>query len=312
VAIERARRIVSTVNASAKLIDRTVPATVGLRAEIPESHPSAAILGTERHGTGTIFDPSGLVLTVNYIVLGADSIDVTLVTGETVKARSVAQDFASGLAVLALEHGGPLPTVTLCSSQKLCVGQEVFVIASIGAEKRRGNNGCITSLDPFDAYWEYRLERAIHTTAVNPGVGGAPLFDALGRVVGIISLDLGQIGRFTLAVPCEHFLDNREELLRFGKRTSVSLRAWVGFYCYASNDAVVVAGVFPGAPAENAGLKAGDVVVSVNGRSVGSRAELYTSLWRHTAGDQLTFEVFRERQLMSIPVESGSIEEFFA
>jgi len=300
------------VNASVRLIDRVVPATVGLRAQIPDAHPSSAILGTERHGTGTFFDAGGLILTVNYVALGAESVEATLVTGEALDARVVAQDFASGLAVLAVDRDEPVPAVPLGSSQSAILGQEVFVIASVGGEKRRGNNGCITSLEAFDAYWEYRLDRAILTTAVNPGVGGAPLFDALGRVTGVVSLDLGQIGRFSLAVPSECFLDHREELLRYGRRVSQPSRAWVGFYCYTLKQHVVIAGVFPGAPAEAAGLQAGDVLVTVNGNNVSTRAELYTSLWRHTPGDELTFEVFREHKLMRVSVASGSIEEFFA
>jgi S1-C subfamily serine protease len=300
------------VNASVKLIDRVVPATVGLQSRVPETHPSASILGTERHGTGTIFDSSGLVLTVNYVVLGAEAIEATMVTGEALKARPVAQDFASGLAILALDHDEALPSVSLTSSAPATIGQEVFIIASVGGDKRRGNNGCITSLEPFDAYWEYHLERAIVTTAVNPGVGGAPLFDSLGRVLGVVSLDLGQIGHFTLAVPCEYFLDHGEELLRHGRRTSGATRAWVGFYCYTLNDRVVIAGVFPGGPAEAAGLQAGDVLVAVNGQSVHTRAELYSSLWRHSPGDQLTFEIFRERQVLRVSVQTGDVEEFFA
>jgi S1-C subfamily serine protease len=300
------------VNASVKLIDRVVAATVGLRARVPESHPSAAILGTERHGTGTLFDSSGLVITVNYIVLGADVVQATLVTGEAIEARVVAQDYTSGLAVLALDHGAPLPSVPLGSSAAVGVGQEVFIIASVGGEKRRGNNGWVTSLEAFDAYWEYRLERALLTSAVNPGVGGAPLFDLLGRVIGIVSLDLGQIGRFTLAVPSECFLDHQEELLRHGRRVSAASRAWVGFYCYTLHDHVVIAGVFPGGPAESAGLRPGDVLVAVNGSNVASRAELYASLWRHSPGDELTLEIFRERKLMRVSVETACIEDFFA
>lgn len=300
------------MNASVKLIDRVVPATVGLRAEVAESHPSAALLGTERHGTGTVFDASGLILTVNYVVLGAVSVQATLVTGESVGVTVVAQDFASGLAVLAVDRDEPLAAVPLQPSTGVTVGQEVFVIASVGGENRRGNNGCVTAIGPFDAYWEYRLERAILTTAVNPGVGGAPLFDALGRVIGVVSLDLGQIGRFTLAVPSECFLDHRDELLRHGRRVSIPVRAWVGFYCYSMSDHLVIAGVFPGGPAERAGLRGGDILVALNGEAVQSRAELYQRLWRHAPGDRLTFEVFRDSSVMQLSVESGDIERFFA
>lgn len=300
------------MNASVKLIDRVVPATVGLRAQIAESHPSAAILGTERHGTGTVIHSSGLLITVNYVVLGADSVQATMVTGEVHEARVVAQDYASGLAVLAFDHGEPFASVPLVSSASVVPGQEVFVIASAGDDKRRGNNGCVTAIEPFDAYWEYRLDRALYTTVVNPGVGGAPLLDAMGRVIGIVSLDLGQIGRFTLAVPSECFLDHQEELLRHGRRVSAPSRAWVGFYCYMLREQVVIAGVFPGGPAEGAGLRPGDLLVAVNGHAVSNRNELYTALWRHSPGDEVTFEIHRDKQVMRVSVETGNIEQFFA
>jgi S1-C subfamily serine protease len=300
------------LNASVKLIDRAVPATVGLRAEVAESHPSAALLGSERHGTGTVFHSSGLILTVNYVVLGARSVQATLVTGEVFDAGVVALDFATGLAVLALDRGEPSSSVPLHSSADARVGQEVFVIASVGGENRRGNNGCITSIGPYDAYWEYRLERAILTTAVNPGVGGAPLFDSMARVIGVVSLDLGQVGRFTLAVPSECFLDHQEELLRHGRRVSAPLRAWVGFYCYTMSEHLVIAGVFPGGPAERAGLRPGDILVAVNGEGMQSRTELYERLWRHPPGALLTFEVFRDQSVLRLSVETGDIEQFFA
>lgn len=300
------------MNASVKLIDRVAPATVGVQAQVPETHPSAGILGTERHGTATVFNPSGLLMTVNYVVLGAEEIECTMITGEVHAARVVAQDYASGLAILALEDDGPFPAVQLHSSAGVVAGQEVFVIASGGGDQRRGNSGCVTAIDAFDAYWEYRLERALLTTVVNPGVGGAPLFDTLGRVIGVVSLDLGQIGRFTLAVPSECFLDHQEELLRHGRRVSAPSRAWVGFYCYALREHVVIAGVFPGGPGERAGLRSGDVLVAVNGSVINNRAELYSMLWHYSPGDELTFEVYRDKQVVRISIQTGNIEQFFA
>ncbi len=59
------------MNASVRLLEETLPATVHLRVEVPDTHPSAAVLGTERAGTGSLVDPSGVIVTVNYIVLGA-------------------------------------------------------------------------------------------------------------------------------------------------------------------------------------------------------------------------------------------------
>jgi S1-C subfamily serine protease len=299
------------MNASVKLIELVLPATVALRAEVPEAHPSAQILGTERLGTGVVIDAAGLILTVNYVVLGARSVEVTLLDDTTVEGKVAAQDFATGVAVVDIGRAA-LSALQLRPSSELRVGQEVFIVAAVGDNKRRANDGAITSLGAFDAYWEYCLDKAITTTAMNPGLGGAPLLDMLGRVAGIVSLDLSEVGRFTLAIPVDHYLDHRDELLRHGRRVSRPARAWIGFYCYTFREHVVIAGVLPGAPGDQAGLKAGDVVLAVDGQRIGGRHELYTYLWVHPPGETITFRVFRNNEVKQVGVPSGNAEEFFA
>jgi len=299
------------MNASVKLIELVVPATVTVSAEVPETHPSAAILGTERLGTGVVIDAAGLLLTVNYVVMGASALGITLLDDTRVDGRVVAQDFASGLAVIEIAANGLSP-LSLCPSTETRVGQDIFIVAAAGENKRRANNGVITSIAPFDAYWEYSLDRAITATAMNPGLGGAPLLDNRGRVLGIASLDLNEIGRFTLAIPIDDFLTHRDELLRHGRRVSRPARAWIGLYCYTFRDHVVIAGVLPGTPAEQAGLKAGDIVLTVDGQSIASRHELYAFLWTHRPNDVLEFRVFRNNEVKRLPIPSRDVEEFFA
>jgi serine protease Do len=298
------------MNASVRLIELVAPATVAVSVEVPETHPSAQILGTERLGTAVVVDRAGLLLTVNYVVIGASAIEITLLNGTRVDGRVVAQDFASGLAVIEVAAPGLSP-LSLCPSSELRVGQDIFIVAAAGENTRRANNGAVSSIGPFDAYWEYSLDRAIVTTAMNPGPGGAPLLDSRGRVVGIASLDLNEIGRFTLAVPVDEFLMHRDELLRHGRRTSRPARAWVGLYCYTFRDHVVIAGVLPRTPAEQAGLTAGDVVLTVDGQAVANRRELYSALWTHRPGDVLEFRVFRNNAVKHLAVPSRDAEEFF-
>jgi len=299
------------MNASVKLIELVLPATVAIKAEVPEEHPSARILGTDRLGSGVVIDRSGLILTVNYVVLGARSVEVSLLDETSVAGKIVAQDFATGIAVIEVAAGS-LSALSLRRSGELQVGQEIFIVGAATENKRRANSGAITSLAPFDAYWEYRLERAITTTAMNPGLGGAPLLDMLGRIIGIVSLDLSEVGRFTLAIPVDHYIEHRDELLRHGRRVTRPARAWVGFYCYTFREHVVIAGVLPGAPADQAGLKAGDVVLAVDGQSVTGRHQLYSYLWSHRPGELITFRVFRNNQVKQLAVPSGNAEEFFA
>src|SRR2546428_8888562 len=81
-------------------------AVVNLHALVPKAHPSSRILGSERMGSGVVVDPSGLVLTVNYVVMGAHTVDVGFLKGRRVKAEGVAQDFQGGLPLVRVKRHG--------------------------------------------------------------------------------------------------------------------------------------------------------------------------------------------------------------
>jgi S1-C subfamily serine protease len=298
------------MNASVHLLEQTLPATVHLQVTVPETHPSAAVLGTERSGSGALIDRGGLIVTVNYVVLGGHDVHVTLFDGRELTGEVVAQDFASGIALVQVP-GEEFPSLPIAGEPGPAVGDDVFIVASVGDAGRRASSGGVTSLDGFDANWEYTLEHALFSTAMNPGLGGGPLLDCHGRVAGVVSLNLNEIGRFSLAIPIEHYREHRDELLRFGRRTSRPSRAWLGLYCYTLRGHVVIAGLLPGGPAEAAGLAQGDVVIAVDGCKVQSRREFYECLWAHRAGEAVTMQVFRDDAARTLEVASGDVEEFF-
>ena len=299
------------MNATVQLLHSVLPASVGLRVKINSAHPSAHILGTERMGSGTIVDPTGIILTVNYVALGAETIEVTLLDETRLVGQVIAQDFYTGLAAIKIP-GSDYRAVRLGSSEGLAAGTEIFILAAAGGSQRRVNNGAIMSLDRFDAFWEYSLERGIVTTARNPGLGGGGLFTNAGAMVGVVSLDLNEVGRFTLGVPVEHWTAHTQELLDFGRRTTRPPRAWVGVYCYMMSEHVIIAGVLPGTPSERGGLRPGDVVVAVDDQPVTERHDLYARLWQHRPGDVIRFQVFRDDAVREVLVESADAEAFFA
>src|SRR5436309_8242795 len=124
------------MDASVELVKQCLSSVVYIHAEVPAAHPSTRILGDERMGTGTVIDPSGLILTVNYVVMGAETIQVSFAKGRTQRAEIVAQDFELGLALLTVKRTG-LGWVPVGSSERPEVRQAVFAPGSPGPRERR-------------------------------------------------------------------------------------------------------------------------------------------------------------------------------
>lgn len=299
------------MNASPSLLHTVERATVRVQAEVPPNHPSSAVLGNERVASGVALRPDHLILTVQYAVLGATACSVTYADGSLVAGRVVAQDFASGIALIEPELRPP-HCLTGMPSRELQLGADIFAVAVSADGERRVSDGIVTGLDPYDANWEMALERAISTTARNPGLGGAPLADASGRVVGLTFLDLGEVGQAVLAIPTDAYNEHGDELLRHGRRVSRPPRAWIGIFCYAFREHVIVAGVLPGSPAAQAGLRGGDLVVAVDAVQIAGRRELYDLLWAESPGTTFDFRIFRDGEIVPVEVGSTDVDAFFA
>src|SRR5258705_1887398 len=123
------------MDASVELVKRLLASVVHIHTEVPSAHPSTRMLGDERMGTGIIIDPSGLILTVNYVVMGGETIHVSFVKGRTQRAEIVAQDFELGLALVKVKRTG-LPAVPVASSADLDRGEPVFDLAATVPRQR--------------------------------------------------------------------------------------------------------------------------------------------------------------------------------
>jgi S1-C subfamily serine protease len=280
-----------------------------LRAEVPAEHPSASILGEERMGASVAVTPEHL-LTANYLVLGASRVEVVGLDGRTRPVARISLDHDSGLALLAVEGAGFEPA-RLSGEEELQPGDPVFMITCTGDRERRGATGHVSFVGPFEAFWEYMLDRAVMTTIINPGLAGGPLLDARGRLAGIVSLGLAAVGRNSLAIPTALFHARRARL-ESGEPPPVAERhAWVGFYPQASDDGLALSGVVPGGPADSAGLQRGDLLVSVDGHAVQDLRPLYRALWRKGPGEVVGMQVLRGKAIHVIEVVAGDRYEFY-
>jgi S1-C subfamily serine protease len=298
------------MDASPDFVRELLPSIVNLHVSVPRAHPSTRILGDERWGSGVVVDASGLLLTVNYVVMGASTIEVAPLKGRRTKAEVVAQDFEVGLALVRTKRQGFTPAA-LGAPRAPERGDPVVSIASSGVHEVRVGGGHVTYLGEFEAYWEYMLERGIVSSAPNPGFGGGGLFTMGGRLIGVLSLNLSEIARSSLAIPIDFYRDHAAELLRYGRVVSRPRRAWLGVFAHALEDGVIIAGIVPGGPGDKAGLREGDLIVSLDAEEVASRRELYLRLWRHEPGEKLTFEVMRDNAVRRIEVTGGDRAEFF-
>jgi serine protease Do len=300
------------VNASLSLLDKVAKATVGIHCQVLATHPSVAIgLGTDRRGTGTVVGPDGLILTVNYMLMGAQNVIVTLHDGDQTEAKVVARDFTTSLGLLKIDRP-KLTWLEMVSSEGCDLGQEVFMVSSLGGERRCVDTGVVSYLGPFDAAWEFVLERCVCVTAsaLNIGLSGGPICNSRGQVIAVSYLNFADLIRPVLGIPGECYLSARDELVRHGHRVSAPSRLWLGVLCYTLRDHVVIAGVMPGGPGEKAGLQQGDLVLAADGQEIHERRALYDATNRHRPGEHVSLTIMRNNQVQDFRVPAIVVEDY--
>jgi S1-C subfamily serine protease len=300
------------VNGALPLLEKVGIATVNIHSQIPQSHPSVAMgLGPDRRGTGTLVSADGLIVTVNYMVIGAESVMVTFTNGRQVPARVVARDFTTSLGVLQVE-GNNHPYLEVTSSETASLGQDVLILSSLGGEKRCADTGLVTYLGPFDAAWEFVLDRCVCASAPAHiiGLSGGPILNSKGQILAFSYLNFNDVMRPILAIPGECFLSGRDELVRHGRRVSTPPKLWLGVFSYTLREHVVIAGVMPGSPGEKAGLQQGDLVLSADGNEIHERRALYEIINSHRPGESVHLRILRKNQVYNLAIAAIVVDEY--
>jgi len=285
-------------------VQRVAPALVGLHVRADEKRPSSARLGARRFATGIVFDSKGYVVTVSYVVLDALRIEAHFQDGRSVPATLVGLDLDTGLAVVRLKGAGPWTAATLIPSGDVAVGA---VTGTVGVDEDGDLVHAASTLQAvrrFSAFWEYMLDRALVLSPSISSWGGSAAVDERGRVIGIVSLRLGEPPHVNLAIPAEKLLAVKDELMKAGRVRSRRPRPWLGLYTMGEPGRVVVDGFNESGPARTAGFRRGDLIVGVNGVDVASQEEFYEQLWRRQAGDTIDVTVRRNGGVEVISVRS--------
>jgi len=187
-----------------------------------------------------------------------------------------------------------------------------LILSSLGAEKRCADTGIITYLGPFDAAWEFVLDRCVCVTAsaLNIGLSGGPILNSKGQIIAFSYLNFADLVRPVLAIPGECFLSGRDELVRHGHRVSTPPRLWLGVLSYTVREHVVIAGVMPGSPGEKAGLQQGDLVLSADGNEIHERRALYDAINRHRPGERVQLRILRKNQVYHLEIPAIVVDDY--
>lgn len=264
-------------------------AVVGVRVSVEEGAASAETLGQRRSGSGVVIGPDGLILTIGYLIVEAQTIEIVTHDNKTLPAQAVAYDLATGFGLIRpiLPLRGIQP-VQLGSLQDLRTGEPLM--ASIGpqadGEDADVNMVQVVSQRAFSGYWEYHIESAIFTSPPLGNHSGAAVFNQKGELMGIGSLLVGDVlGRSpriagNMFVPVDLLKPILAELQTNGS-SQQSHRPWVGLTSSEQAGRVQIVRVSKESPAALAGLEPGDVVLAVDGSKVSTLEGFYKKLWDH-------------------------------
>ncbi|MDP3613851.1 MAG: trypsin-like peptidase domain-containing protein, partial [Rubrivivax sp.] len=260
--------------------------------------------------SGVIVAAQGFILTNNHVVEGADEIAVMLPGGKVAEARVVGTDPETDLAVLRVEAKGLQP-ITFADPVSVQVGDIVLAVGDpfgVGQTVTQG----IVSATGRNRLGSNTFENFIQTdAAINPGNSGGALVDTSGHLVGINTAIYSRSGGsqgIGFAIPVSLARQVMEQIIAIGRVSrgwlGVSARDVVHETTGAAAGAALVA-VQRGGPAERAGLRAGDTVVSINGKEIGDTAALINETAALSPGTKAQFKVLRGRETTSLAVELG-------
>ncbi len=270
-------------------------------------------------GSGFVIDPSGLIVTNNHVIEGADEIAVNFHDDTSLKAKLIGRDAKTDLALLKVESPKPLPFVKFGNSDKSRVGDWVVAIGNpfglggtvtagiISARARNINAG------PYDDFLQT-------DASINRGNSGGPMFNLAGEVIGIntaiYSPSGGSVG-IGFAIPANLAKPVVDQLKEFGR----ARRGWLGVRIQTVTDELaeslglekahgaLVANVTEGGPAEKGKIKVGDVILSFDRKPIDEMRNLPRIVAETMVGKSVDVEVWRAGKKVPLKVELGEFPE---
>ena len=269
-------------------------------------------------GSGVIITEDGYIATCAHVVEGAKSVKVTLNDDTTYDAVIVGTDSKNDVAIIKIDATGLVPAV-VGDSETLTVGSEVIAIGNPLGELRGTATAGIISATNRTIQVEGQAMTLIQTdAAISPGNSGGGLFDATGKLIGIVNAKVSDSRAEGLgfAIPVNSVLDEINDLLNYGYVTG---RAYLGvttqdvtlrsrdrmWYSSEGTRCVMVEKVISGTAAEKAGIRSGDLILKLGDTQITSGDSLSTAIGNYKPGDTVTLTMQRDGKEMTLEVTLG-------
>jgi len=292
----------------------TLAAVVRVKMRAVPDARSSVTLGDTREGSGIVIEP-GYVLTIGYLVIEPDSIEVTSVKDKTLPATLAGYDHATGFGLLRIHGDLEVKAMDLGASSALTTREPVIILPHGGREA--ASLAYVMSLRQFTGSWEYLLESAIFTAPASMTWAGAALVNRDLRLVGVGSLlvrDTAESGTPTpgnMFVPIDLLKPILTELKTKG-RTAAPPRPWLGLATDEVQGGLHVTRVSPEGPADRAGVKQGDLVIGVGADPVKTHVDLYRKVWGlGAAGVEVPLKIMQGSNVRDVRVKSIDRFEYF-
>jgi S1-C subfamily serine protease len=285
------------VRAESLSLDELLSGVVHIKTFINPDGLTRENLGREREGTGIVIDNGGLVLTIGYLMVEAHTAQISTNDGRTVPGNVVGYDNESGFGLLQAITPLKVRPVGMGKSSEVKTGDPVLVAAFGGQAGMTAAH--VVSKREFAGNWEYMLDEAIFTAPPHPAWSGAALINHDGKLVGVGSLIVGDASgkgdkmQGNMFVPIDRLAPILGDLIAAGHPLQPA-HPWLGLNTDDVGGRLVVSRVTPGAPAEKAGMRRGDVIVGVNGETPKSLPDLYRKIWAQgAAGASVSIDVLQ-------------------
>jgi len=271
----------------------------------------------EGMGSGVIIDASGIVLTNNHVVEGADEVIVRLADGREFKGEDIKTDDQTDMAVVRIKGAGTLPAAAMGDSDKLRVGDWVMAIGNPFEFEQTVSSGIISGMGR--ELGSVRRAKFLQTdAAINPGNSGGPLINLHGEVVGIntaIATNSGTFNGIGFAVPINLAKWVTGQLIQKGSVQRAYLGVGIGDMTVEvaqklgakRGDGVLVSQVMPGSPAAAAGFEPGDIVTHFAGHKVKNARELQELVERVPLDSKQEVTVLRDGKTHSLSVVTKAL-----